>query len=92
MALTWDQIGNLGLTTAQKNKLAQAEALGVAIARRERPDTSGVTAAQAKQIRNFVNDMRQRLEPAMLAADYIIRKMREDAARAADDAVPDNPL
>ena len=92
MALTWDQIGNLGLTTAQKNKLAQAEALGLAIGRRERPDTSGVTAAQAKQIRNFVNDMRQRLDPAMLCAEHVIRDVRENAAKTADDAVPDNPL
>lgn len=92
MALTWDQIGSLGLTAAQKNKLAQAEALGLAIGRRERPDTSGVTATQAKQIRNFVRDMRERLDPALLCAEYIIRKLKEDAAKSADDAVPDNPL
>lgn len=92
MSFTWDQIGNLGLTTAQKNKLAQAEALGLAIARRERPDISSVTAGQAKQIRNFVHDMRERLEPALLCAETIIRHLREDAAKSADDAVPDNPL
>lgn len=94
MSLTWDQIGNLGLTAAQKNKLAQAEEIGLQVGRPGPGpiDTSTVTAAQAKQVRSFVRDMRERLEPALRGAEYILRKMKEDAAASADAAVPDAPL
>lgn len=93
MALrTWDEIGNLGLTTNQKNIAAAFEAIGSA---RESatgtPDISGVTAAQAKAVVNFVRDL-HRIQLAMVGAKYVLQRLRDDAAKTAFDGVPDGSL
>jgi hypothetical protein len=95
MALTWDQIGNLGLTAGQKTKLAQAEAIGIALnadVDEPAPDLSVVTPTQAKAILAFARDVQARLGPAARAAKYIIDKVGDDAEKAAKDAIPSGSL
>lgn len=93
MALkTWDEIGNLGLTTNQKIIAAAFEAIGNTIGPgKEEPNISGVTAAQAKAVQNFVHDL-ARLQAALRGAQYVLRKFQDDAAKAAIDGVPDGSL
>jgi hypothetical protein len=92
MAYTWDQIGNLGLTAAQKTKLAEAEAIGRALKGGTAPDTSAVTAEQAKKVINFYRDLEERPRFAVEGAKYIISKLRHDAAQSADASVPEGSL
>jgi hypothetical protein len=92
MALkTWDAIGNLGLTNNQKNIAAAFEAIGIAAKPHETPDISGVTAAQAKAVRNFIHDL-ARLQFALRGAEYVLHKLQVDAAKTALDSVPDGGL
>ena len=91
MALTWDQLGNLGLTAGQKTKLAQFETIGLA-AVEGMPDISGVNLAQAKAVDIFTRDVNTLIGAAQRGAQYVRRKIREDAAQAADDAVSTGTL
>ena len=92
MALTLDQLGNLGLTAGQKTKIADAIAIGNALRDNPNPDISAVTPEQAKAINAFIRDVNTLLGPAFLASQYIRQKTKDDAAKAADDAVPGGTL
>lgn len=93
MALkTWDEIGNLGLTAAQKNVAAAFEVIGAtAETGSPPPDISGVTAENAKKIRNFVRDL-NRIQLADRGARYVLQRLRDDTGKAAVDAVPNGTL
>jgi hypothetical protein len=86
--MTWDQLGNLGLTAGQKNVLAQFEAIG----RAGSSNFDGVTFAQAKKIINFQRDLMGLAGPAFEAARAMQRQVILVAGKAADDATPDTPL
>lgn len=96
MALTWDQLGNLGLTAGQKTKLAAAETLGKALSSRGKggatPDFNSVTPAQAKAILSFVADVEALMSSARRGAAAVMNKVRQDAATTADGAVPSGSL
>ena len=93
MALkTWDEIGNLGLTNAQKNALAAFEAVGVAVAAGQTPViVAPVTPENARKVKNFYRDL-NRIRLAYAGARYVLKKVEDDAAKAARDAVPDGSL
>lgn len=83
MALkTWAEIANLGLTAGQQNKAAQFEAIGQNV--NNNPDISGVTLAQAKGVLSFCRDL-NRIALARAGAEYVRKKLMEDAAKAVDD-------
>lgn len=96
MALTFDQLGNLGLTAGQKSKLSQFAAIGISKRNATRPgaggstnpDISGVTLGQAKDVMLFGRDLNTLMGPAIEGAQHVRQKKREDAAQAVDDASP----
>ena len=90
--MTWDQFGNLGLTTAQKNVLATFAAIAINKPAEDMMDFSGVTFDQAKKIINFETDLRALVEPAFRAANAMRRKVIREAGKAADDATPGGSL
>ncbi len=92
MALTLDQFGNLGLSAGQKNVIQAAIDIGIALRTNETPNISGITASNAKKVETFIRDVNTLLGPAWFAAKYIRKKTMDDAAKAADDAVPGGAL
>lgn len=96
MALfTWDQIANLdaaiNFTTAKKTVAANFEAIGTARLANQTPNISGVTAADAKKVRNFFRDL-NRIRLAVYGAEYVLQRLNDDTGKSAVDAVPDGNL
>lgn len=89
---TWDQIGNLGLSTAQKNKLTQAEVIGNAVMAAQPVDSSPVTPTQAKAILAFYAELSPRIQAAQAGARYVLKTLRDNAGQAAFDAVSTGSL
>lgn len=94
MTLTLDQFGNLGLSQAQKAKIQAAIDIGNAMTRQVNDDidVTSITPTQAKAIENFIRDVNTLLDPAWRAVRYIRKKIRDDAAKVADDAVAGGQL
>ncbi len=94
MALTLDQLGNLGLSTAQKNVVQAAINIGneLRAGPGATPDISGITGTNAKKVETFIRDVNSLLGPAWDAVRYIRKKTIDDGGKAADDAVPGGTL
>lgn len=98
--LTVAQLSNLGFTAGQMTKLQQFIDIGTQRRNATRPggggtltpDISMVNLVQAKALDQFLRELNTLLGPASEGAKYVWQKLKDDAAKAVDDAAVPVPF
>jgi hypothetical protein len=91
--MQWSDFNTTYLSAAQQTKAAQLEAIGRALelyraGKGPKPDISAVTMSQAKAAKTKNEDIQALLIPAVTGTEYVIRRLKDEAADAFDAANP----
>lgn len=87
--MQWTDFSNL--TAAQRTKLAEFAAIGVALGGQQpnpNPNTSSVTYSQAKAAMVFFKELNTLVGPAVDGARFVIKKSQKQALIDLDSANP----
>jgi hypothetical protein len=87
--MQWTDFSNL--TNAQRTKLAEFATIGTSLGGATpnlNPDISGVTYSQAKQVLAFAREAHTLVGPAVVGANYVMKKAQEQAVKDFDTANP----
>lgn len=90
--MQWSDFQTSYLSAAQQTKAAQLETIFNAMVLQRtggpKPDISAVTMSQAKAARVKNTDIRTLVDKAVVGADYVIQRLRDEAAQSFDDSNP----